>query len=263
MPEPLLSIRPSDIIDILVVAYLMYQVYLIIKGTVALNIIIAIISMFLLWKLVQVLKMEMMDAIMAQVFDLGAIALIILFQQEIRHFLVQVGTRNMNRYRSSLIRWFSSSDAPHKPQERISEIAEACSRMSADRSGALIVVARRNLLRMYAETGDEIRADISCRLIENIFFKNTPLHDGAMIIEKNKILAVRCILPLSENRDLPPSLGLRHRAALGITERTDAVSVVVSEETGKISVAVGGQLRQGISRNELIQFLEQELSPAR
>lgn len=263
MFNPLMSVRISDIIDILVVAYLMYQLYLIIKGTVALNIFIAIFSMFLVWKIFQLLRMELMDAIMGQVFGLGAIALIILFQQEIRHFLVQVGTRNMNRYRSSLLKWFSPSNVPHKPQERISEIAEACSRMSADRSGALIIVGRRNALQMYAETGDEIRADISCRLIENIFFKNTPLHDGAMIIEKNKILAVRCILPLSENRDLPPSLGLRHRSALGITERTDAISIIVSEETGRISVAVGGHLRQGISRNELIQFLEQELSLVR
>lgn len=253
-----LSLRVTDIIDILLVAYLLYQLYMLTKDTVAFNIFIAIFGIFLFWLLVNALNMQLTGAILQQVFSVGAIALVVLFQPEIRRFLVNLGTR----YRTRRFRFdkLFASGVDTLPDVKIKSIVKACTHMSALKTGALIVITRTSALKDYAETGDIVDANTSSRLLENIFFKNSPLHDGAVIIEKDRIYAARCILPVSESRNLPPNLGLRHRAALGITEATDALAVIVSEETGNISIADHGIVYENIPKNELEQNLEKLLT---
>lgn len=254
-----LSLRVTDIIDILFVAYLLYQLYQLTKETVAFNIFIAIFGIFLFWLLVNALNMQLTGAILQQVFSVGAIALVVLFQPEIRRFLVNLGTRYRTRHWFRLDKLFSP-DASDLPDIKIKSLAKACIHMSESKTGALIVITRTTSLREYAETGDIIDANTSSRLLENIFFKNSPLHDGAVIIEKDRIHAARCILPVSESRNLPPNLGLRHRAALGITEVTDALALIVSEETGHVSIADHGIVHENVKKNELVQDLEKLLT---
>ena len=254
-----LSLRITDVIDILFVAYLLYQSYMITKDTIAFNIFIAIFGIFLFWLLVKALNMQLTGAILQQVFSVGAIALVVLFQPEIRRFLVNLGTKYRTRHKWRIEKLFAS-DKELVPDIKIKSITKACFNMSESKTGALIVIARITSLKVYAETGDIVDANTSSRLLENIFFKNTPLHDGAVIIEKDRIHAARCILPVSENPNLPPNLGLRHRAALGVTENTDALAIVVSEETGHISVADQGIIYENLSKNELILHLEKLLT---
>ena len=249
-----LSLRIVDVIDILFVAYLLYKSYMLTKETVAINIFIAIFGIFLFWLLVKALNMQLTGAILQQVFSVGAIALVVLFQPEIRRFLVNLGTKYRTRHKWRFEKLFASDK--EFPAVKIKSIAKACFNMSEAKTGALIVIARSTSLKIYVETGDVIDAITSSRLIETIFFKNTPLHDGAMIIERDRIHAARCILPVSESLNLPPYLGLRHRAALGVTENSDALAIVVSEETGNISIADRGVVRENISKNELIRSLE-------
>ena len=254
-----LSLRLTDVIDILLVAYLLYQLYKLTKDTVAINIFIAIFGIFLFWLLANALNMQLTGAILQQVFSVGAIALVVLFQPEIRRFLVTLGTKYRTRHNWRFENLFTS-DKDLLSGIKIRSIAMACVNMSESGGGALIVITRSTSLRVYAETGDLVDANTSCRLLENIFFKNSPLHDGAVIIEKSRIHAARCILPVSESRNMPPNLGLRHRAALGVTENTDALAVIVSEETGNISIADHGVIYENIPKNELIARLEKLVS---
>jgi len=254
-----LSLRITDIIDILLVAYLLYQLYMLTRDTVAINIFIAIFGIYLFWLLVKALNMQLTSAILQQVFSVGAIALVVLFQQEIRRFLVNLGTKYRTRHKWRFEKLFAS-DKELIPDVKIMSISKACIRMSESKTGALIVITRSASLKVYAETGDIINANTSSRLLENIFFKNTPLHDGAVIIEKDRIHAARCILPVSESRNVPPNLGLRHRAALGVTENSDALAIIVSEETGHISIADHGVIHENLSKNELMNNLEKLIS---
>ena len=254
-----LSFRIIDVIDVLIIAYLLYQSYMLTKDTVAVSIFIAIFGIFLFWLLVKALNMQLTGAILQQVFSVGAIALVVLFQPEIRRFLVNWGTKYRTRHKLRFENLFAS-DKELIPEVKIKSITKACIHMSESKTGALIVVTRSTSLKVYAETGDIIDANTSSRLLENIFFKNTPLHDGAVIIEKDRIHAARCILPVSESRNLPPNLGLRHRAALGVTENSDAFAIIVSEETGNISIADHGIIHENFSKKELIQRLEKLVS---
>jgi len=229
------------------------------KETIAINIFIVIFSIFLFWLLVKALNMQLTGAILKQVFSLGAIALVVLFQPEIRRFLVSLGARYRIRHKWRLDKLFTS-DKELIHEVKIKSITKACINMSESKTGALIVITRSTPLKVYAETGDIIDANTSSRLLENIFFKNTPLHDGAVIIDKDRVHSARCILPVSESRNLPPNLGLRHRAALGVTENTDALAIIVSEETGHISIADHGIIHENLSKNELIQRLEKLLT---
>ena len=254
-----LSFRIIDVIDVLIIAYLLYQSYMLTKDTIAVNIFIAIFGIFLFWLLVKALNMQLTGAMLQQVFSIGAIALVVLFQPEIRRFLVNLGAKYRTRHKWRFDKLFAS-DKELIHDVKIKSIAKACINMSESKTGALIVIARSTPLKIYAETGDVIDANTSSRLLENIFFKNTPLHDGAVIIDKDRVHAARCILPVSESRNLPPNLGLRHRAALGVTENTDALAIIVSEETGHISIADHGVIHENLSKNELIQRLEKLLT---
>lgn len=243
-----------DILDILLVAFLFYQVYMLIKGTVAINIFAGLFSFYLLWLLVRALNMELLSSILGQFIGVGVIALIIVFQQEIRKFLLMVGTRYKFNKRFSLENFFSVKEEGVE-EVSVNEIVEACERMSRSKTGALIVIAKESQLNSYANTGQILNAHISSSVLETIFFKNSPLHDGAVIIENDLILAARCIIPVSDSTWIPGSLGLRHRAAIGMTQNTDAHVVIVSEESGSISYAMGGKIDVNISTEELRSFL--------
>ncbi|MDK2978941.1 MAG: diadenylate cyclase [Bacteroidales bacterium] len=252
-----ITIRFLDILDILLVAFLFYQIYNLIRGTTAMNIFIAIFSLYLTWLVVKALNMQLLSSILGQVIGVGVIALIIVFQQEIRRFLLIISTRYINNRKFSLENLFSFGNS--KPSTiDINSIVNACSNMSAFKTGALIVISKKSDLMSFIKTGDIINADTSSRLLESIFFKNSPLHDGAVIIQNDKIIAARCVLPITERLDLPPQFGMRHRAAIGIAEKTDAVVIIVSEETGAISFAKLDDIETNIGPNRLRQLLENE-----
>jgi uncharacterized protein (TIGR00159 family) len=254
-----ISIRILDVIDILLVAFLLYQIYMLIRGTVAINIFLGIFTLYIFWLVVKALNMELLSSILGQIIGVGVIALIIVFQQEIRRFLLLLGTRYFSKNRFSIEKLLMLKGEKYDTPVNIEGIVRACRNMSEARVGALIVITQKSNLQLYAETGDIINAETSSRLIENIFFKNSPLHDGAMIIKNNLIYAVRCILPLTEKTNLSASYGLRHRAALGISEITDALVVVVSEETGKISFVYEGIISEPLSVAKLREVLENNL----
>lgn len=257
MPELFIKIRILDIIDILLVAFLMYQVYLLIRGTVAMNIFIGIISVYLIWLIVKALNMQLLGSILGQVIGVGVIALIIVFQQEIRRFLIFIGNQYFSNQKFSLENLFSM-DVPTKAGVKIKSIVKACITMVDTRTGALIVLARKSNMKIYAETGDILNAQTSSRLLISIFNKESPLHDGAVILKGEKVYAARCILPVTENPNIPPALGLRHRAALGMSEQTDSLVIVISEQTGTISIADNGHLELDLDSKELMQRLEEE-----
>ncbi len=254
------DIRILDILDWLLVAFLFYQLYKLIRGTVALNIFFGIFSLYLLWIVVKALNMELLSAILGQVLGVGVLALFIVFQPEIRKFLLMLGTQYLSHRKLSFRSLFFKKKDKRKSEVDIDAVVKAARNMSDSKTGALIVIQRKTSLLPYEETGDIINAQTSNRLIENIFFKNTPLHDGALIIVRNQIRAARCVLPSTENTNLPPQYGMRHRAALGITENSDAVVVVVSEETGGISFVEAGSIKSNITSIELRQLLEDALN---
>lgn len=247
--------RVIDIIDVLLVAYLMYQVYILIRGTVAMNIFIGILSLYLLWIIVRALDMQLLGTILGQFIGVGVIALIIVFQQEIRRFLIYIGNQYFSRNRLTLEKVIPINITPH-PKVKIKSIIKAVINMAKSKTGALVVIARKSELTVYAETGDSLTAETSSRLIESIFNKESPLHDGALIINGDRIVAARCVLPISENLNLPPNYGMRHRAALGLSENTDALTIIVSEQTGKVSIAESGKLLTDVGAKELMSKLD-------
>lgn len=254
----ILDIRLIDLVDIVLVAIIFYQLYKLIRGTAALSIFIGIFIIYMFWLIVKALNMELIGALMGQVIGVGVIALIIVFQQEVRRFLLVIGNRYMNRRRFSFGKIFSTVEEEVGSPKEAEEIVRATESMASKKTGALIVLGRKSSLDIYSEGGERIDAIISAELLETIFFKNSPLHDGAVLIEDGKIFAARCPLPITDSVSLPPRFGMRHRAAIGISEHTDALVVVVSEESGHITVAEGGEMKEHITPNELRQILLKE-----
>ncbi len=251
-----ITIRFLDILDIILVAILLYQVYRLIKGTVAFNIVIGMFSLYLLWLVVRALNMELLGSIMGQFIGVGVIALIVVFHPEIRKFLLFIGTNYTINRVLSLDKLFGTTKNKVIDHQQIDTIVDACVSMAKTKTGALIVIAGNSELKDQIITGEKLNAKISSALIRTIFFKNTPLHDGAVIIKGNKISAAGCILPVTQ-KDLDKALGLRHRAAVGITEITDAICLIVSEERGSISFAKGGEIKRRISKEVLTTLLEE------
>ncbi len=249
-----IDIRFIDIIDILLVAFLMYQLYRLIRGTIAINILISIIVFIAFWMLVKSFKMELTASILDKFVNIGFLALIIIFQQEIRRLFVMVGSRYNMWHRFGFDRILESSNETNK--SFIDPVVRSCEAFSHTKTGALIVITRKSELKEYRATGEEINAIVSSQLLGSLFYKNSPLHDGAVIISNNMIKAAACILPVSQRYNLPKSFGLRHRAGIGITETTDAIAVVVSEETGNITYFSHGETKHDISSAELRTLLE-------
>lgn len=249
----------KDIIDIVLVALILYYLYRLMKESRSLNVFIGIMVFVMVWLFVsQVLEMRLLGSILDKLVSVGVIGLIVLFQEEIRKFLYSLGAHHRVR---ALARMFSSGKKDNKEdKETIMPIVMACMDMARNKVGALIVVERAIKLDDIVDTGDIIDANINQRLIENIFFKNSPLHDGAMVIADKRIKAAGCILPVSHSHNIPKELGLRHRAALGISQDSDAIAIVCSEETGRISVAIKGDFRLRLSAEELEGLLAREMN---
>ena len=255
-----IEISPKDIVDIILVALLLYYIFCLMRESRSLNVFIGIMVFVVIWLFVsQVIEMRLLGSIMDKLVSVGVVGLIVLFQEEIRKFLYSLGTHQRMR---GLFKFFSGKKTAEieEDKETIMPIVMACMDMSKGKVGALIVIERAIPLDDIANTGDEIDSRINQRLIENIFFKNSPLHDGAMVISKKRIRAAGCILPVSHSLDIPKELGLRHRAAMGISQDSDAIAIVVSEETGRISVAIKGEFRLRLSAEELESVLAREMA---
>ena len=251
----------KDIVDIVLVAIMLFYAYRLMKESRSLNVFIGILVFVVLWLLVsQVLQMKLLGSIMDKVLSVGVIGLVILFQDDIRKFLFNLGAHQRVRaLRRFVVNDDKALDKAHLKQV-IMPVVLACMSMSKKKIGALIVIQRATPLDDIISTGEVINADINQRLIENIFFKNSPLHDGAVIIVKEQIKAAGCILPVSHDLDILKELGLRHRAALGITQESDGIAVVVSEETGSISVAIRSKFHLRLSAEKLESILTSELA---
>jgi diadenylate cyclase len=228
------------------------------KGTAAINIFLGLVSLFFMWRIFSALEMELLSEILGAFISVGLVALIIIFQPEIRQFLLALGTPTFfNRYGKKFK--FLKPLLETTVNFRIDPVILACKRMSKINQGALIVITKQNELKQIVETGESIDAAVSTSLLENIFFKNSPMHDGAVIITNNRIVAAQCILPVS-SKNLDSSAGLRHRAAVGITEASDSVAIVVSEETGNISYSLKGEMVYSVSLSDLHDALTKELN---
>ena len=248
----------KDIIDILLIALLLFYVYRMMKSSGTLSLFYGVLIFFVLWVLAsEIFDMRLTGSILDKFMSIGLIILVIIFQDQIKRFLIELGSRGRWSFFKSLFRHDKTNEDDHA---RIMAVVYACMSMSKSKTGALIVFQRKMPLTDYEKTGDIIDADINVRLIENIFFKNSPLHDGAMIITGDRIKSVGCILPVSHDMDIPKNLGLRHRAALGMSQVTDAVCVIVSEETGGISVAKDGAISVKVSVQDLEHILSSSLS---
>ena len=249
----------KDAIDIFLVSILLYQLYKLLRGTVAVNIFIGVISIYLLGVLVTALEMKLLSTIIKQFIGVGGIALIILFQQEIRKFLIFVGVKSLNNKQIRFLKkWLPKSKRNTKVELDIKSLVQACFNMASSKTGALIILTNHSDLSFYIATGDKIESNLSARILENIFFKNSPLHDGAVIIDQNKIIAARCVLPVTDKEDFPPQLGMRHRAAAGITELSDCIAIVVSEETGTVSYVKFGKIKRFLTQEEITKLLARD-----
>jgi diadenylate cyclase len=256
-----ITVRWIDVLDILLVATLIYQLYYMVKGTVAINIFIGILLFYILWQIVKALDMQLFGSILGKFVDVGFIALLIVFQPELRRFLLFIGTSDLLKKNKLGNGLFDFKWQTNKVQRLdINAIVKACKNMSESKTGAILILTKKNDLKFYANTGDAIDAKVSVRMIESIFYKNSPLHDGAIIISNNIVIAARCVLPVTEHADFPAHLGMRHRAAVGITENTHSVAIVVSEQTGEISFSKEGVLKHALTPERLKELLEKEFN---
>ncbi len=253
-----LNFRVLDIVDIILVALLLYYVYKLIRGTVAINIFLGIAIIYLIWKLTEVLKMELLSDILGKFLGVGFIAMIIVFQQEIRKFLLMVGSTNFASRKGFMkqLKFLKSDDFVTTDVEKI---VRSCEDMSNSYTGALIIIERNSNLEFVKQSGDKMNAELNKPLLKSIFYKNSPLHDGAIIIEDNIITATRVVLPIDNTLDIPARFGLRHRAALSISLRTDALALVVSEETGQISYIKNGEFVLFENPEKLIEIIKKDL----
>ncbi len=247
-----------DALDIILVATLLYYIYKLVKGTVAINIFLGIAIIFLIWKLTEMLQMEMLSEILGKFLGGGVLLLLIVFQQEIRKFLLMVGSSNFAS-RKGFLKQMSFLKSEVAIETSVETIVKACVEMGKTKTGALIVIGRNNSLEAYKQTGDDMYIEVNEPILKSIFYKNSTLHDGALIIEDNIITATRVILPIANDVKIPTRFGLRHRAALGISIQTDALVLVVSEETGKIVYIKNGEFILFNDTDKLIELLKEDL----
>ena len=254
----MISFGIKDIIDILIIAVMLFYIYKMMRSSGTLSLFYGVLIFFVLWVLAsEIFDMRLTGSILDKFMGIGLIVLVVIFQDQIKRFLTDIGSHGRIKFFKKLFK-HEAEDRPTR--QDIMAVVYACMGMSRSKTGALIVFQRKMPLTDYEATGDEIDANVNVRLIENIFFKNSPLHDGAMIIADNKIISAGCILPVSHDRDIPKTMGLRHRAALGMSQATDAVCIVVSEETGNISVACEGKFKINLSAPELEHFLSDAMA---
>lgn len=253
------KIRFVDVLDVLLVALLLYELYRLAKGTNVMRIFWTIVGIYVLWRVVVLCGMRLSSEILGAVISVGLLAIVVVFQPEIRKFLLMLGTKASPELRLRMIRRIFAKQVQTTKKTDYEPYVQACRHMSAGKVGALIIFKRNNSIEEIASTGEAIDARVSSALLETLFFKNSPLHDGAVVADGNRVIAARCILPVTARTDIDPNLGLRHRSAIGVTEQIDAVAVVVSEETGAISYVVDGEIHHDVSSIELKKFLEENV----
>lgn len=248
-----------SLLDILLVALIIYQLYNLIRGTIAANIFIGLAVICIIYFIVRSLHMKLLTAILGNFMNVGIIAVIVVFQQEIRRFLLLVGKNaSLQRNKAWWRYFFGKAETEKNNYARIKPIIDACKALKQTRTGALIVFAKFYDEQFFQNSCEVLDAKVSKRLLESIFQKTSPLHDGAVVISGNKIKSASCILPLTDNTDLPPQFGLRHRAGIGVTENNEATAIIVSEETGEISYARHGRVKMNISFAELEKLLNKD-----
>jgi diadenylate cyclase len=253
-----LEISWVDFVDVTLVAVLLYQIYKLIRGSIAVNIFLGILALYLVYLIVRAAQMELLATILGQFMGVGVLAMIILFQPEIRKFLLLIGRGaeiNRGDFLKSLANWRNS----YHDDFDVHQLIEAIKTLKATRTGALVVFSRDIELKFYVETGDPLDAEVNKRLLISIFNKNSPLHDGAVIIYKGRIKAARCVLPVSDNDHLPPHFGLRHRSAIGMSETTDTLVMAISEESGRLILARNGKFIRGLKlktvEHKILEYL--------
>ena len=256
-----LSFGIIDAIDIFLVAVMLYQLYKMVKGTAAVNIFIGLASIYIFWIIVRAFEFDMLGSILGKFINVGVIAIMVVFQQEIRKFLLYIGSNDFlknNNWRNvfSFAKRVGSSNAFTLD---VDAVINACFNMSESKTGALIVIARKSDLKFYVNTGETVDSALTDKMLENIFYKNSPMHDGAVIIKDNRIVAARCVLPVTEKENFPSNFGMRHRAAVGITETTDALAITVSEQTGGVSLTEKGEINSNLNRDKLRYLIEKNM----
>ena len=250
----------TDAVDILLVAIILYLAYNLVKGTSAINIFIGLALIYFAYIVIKAFDLQVLSSILGKFVNVGVIAVMIVFQQEIRKFLLYIGSNEFIRNRNwkGLFKLSAGSISDDTPID-VEALAEACFSMSKSKTGALIILGRRSDLKSFINTGDYVDSGLNARMLENIFFKNSPLHDGAVIIIDNRIIAARCVLPVTEKENFPAHYGMRHRAAVGITENTDALAISVSEQTGGVSLTIHGDIKADLGRDQLVYLLEKNM----
>jgi len=251
----------TDAVDVLLVAIMLYLLYNMVKGTSAVNIFIGLALIYVAWIIIRAFDLVLLSSILGKFINVGVIAVMVVFQQEIRKFLLYIGSNEFIKSRN----WKNMFSLNFTSRESeainldVDAVLNACFEMGAVHTGALIVIAKRSDLKFYISTGEPVDSALTARMLENIFFKNSPLHDGAVIIKNNRIVAARCVLPVTEKADFPANYGMRHRAAVGITEVTDAIAITVSEQTGMVSLTINGKINSDLTKEKLRFLLEKNI----
>lgn len=253
-----LSVEWTDLVDVALVTVLLYQVYKLIRGSIAVNIFLGILALYLTYLLVKALQMELLATILGQFMGVGVLAMIILFQPEIRKFLLMIG-KTAERNRENIFKAFTNWRKGYEAEMDLQDVVEAAKTLKAMRTGALIVFSRDTDLKFYLETGERLDATVGKGLLLSIFNKHSPLHDGAVIIHEGRIQAARCVLPVSESESLPSHFGLRHRSAVGMSEVTDTLVMAISEETGRLILARNGRILRGLKLKQVEQKIREYL----
>lgn len=255
-----LEITFIDIIDIILVTVLLFYLYKLLRGTVAINIFIGIVIIYLIWKLTDVLNMNVLSNLLGKFISVGFFALIVVFQQEIRKFLLLLGSTNFTT-KKNILKYFKFLNNTNEIISLdIKTLILSCEKMSSEKTGAIIVIERENNLEFLKNTGDKTKIRLTSQILETIFFKNSPLHDGAVIIKDNSVIATRIVLPVSESESIPKNFGLRHKAGIGISEKTDSIVLVISEQTGKVSYIKDGEFENFTSFKKLSSKIRKDLS---
>ena len=255
-----LEITFIDIIDIILVTVLLFYLYKLLRGTVAINIFIGIVIIYLIWKLTDVLNMNVLSNLLGKFISVGFFALIVVFQQEIRKFLLLLGSTNFATKKNILKYFKFLNNTDEIISLDIKTLILSCEKMSSEKTGAIIVIERENNLEFLKNTGDKTKIRLTSQILETIFFKNSPLHDGAVIIKDNSVIATRIVLPVSESESIPKNFGLRHKAGIGISEKTDSIVLVISEQTGKVSYIKDGEFENFTSFKKLSSKIRKDLS---
>jgi len=256
-----LSFTITDAVDVFLVAIILYQLYKMVKGTAAVNVFIGLALIYVLWIIIRALELKLLGSILGKFINVGVIAVMVVFQQEIRKFLLYIGSNEFvkNKNWKTVFSFTKQDEINPINLIDVDAIISACFSMSETKTGALIIISRKSDLKFYVNTGETIDSALTSKMLENIFYKNSPLHDGAVIIKNNRIIAARCVLPVTEKESFPSHFGMRHRAAVGLTETTDALAITVSEQTGSVSLTINGDINTNLNKEKLRYLIEKNL----